>query len=67
MARNRAAIVTGAQQGIGAALVDGFPKSGYSVVATSLRIVGAVLYLAHARQVTGEILRVDGGAHVGRW
>jgi NAD(P)-dependent dehydrogenase (short-subunit alcohol dehydrogenase family) len=30
-------------------------------------IVDAVLYLAQARQVTGEILHVDGGAHVGRW
>ena len=30
-------------------------------------IVDAVLYLTEARQVTGEVLRVDGGAHVGRW
>jgi NAD(P)-dependent dehydrogenase (short-subunit alcohol dehydrogenase family) len=30
-------------------------------------IVDAVLYLASARQVTGEVLHVDGGAHVGRW
>lgn len=30
-------------------------------------IADAVLYLAQARQVTGEILHVDGGAHVGRW
>jgi NAD(P)-dependent dehydrogenase (short-subunit alcohol dehydrogenase family) len=30
-------------------------------------IVDAVLYLTHARQVTGEVLHVDGGAHVGRW
>lgn len=30
-------------------------------------IVDAVLYLAQAQQVTGEILHVDGGAHVGRW
>lgn len=30
-------------------------------------IVDAVLYLSQARQVTGEILRVDGGAHAGRW
>jgi len=37
MARNKTAIVTGAQQGIGARLADGFLKSGYSVVATSLR------------------------------
>ena len=30
-------------------------------------IVDAVLYLAQAGQVTGEVLHVDGGAHVGRW
>jgi NAD(P)-dependent dehydrogenase (short-subunit alcohol dehydrogenase family) len=30
-------------------------------------IVNAVLYLAAAGQVTGEILHVDGGAHAGRW
>jgi NAD(P)-dependent dehydrogenase (short-subunit alcohol dehydrogenase family) len=30
-------------------------------------IVGAVLYLAQARQITGEVLHVDGGAHAGRW
>jgi NAD(P)-dependent dehydrogenase (short-subunit alcohol dehydrogenase family) len=30
-------------------------------------IVDAVLYVAEAEQVTGEILHVDGGAHAGRW
>jgi NAD(P)-dependent dehydrogenase (short-subunit alcohol dehydrogenase family) len=30
-------------------------------------IVDAVLYLARAEQVTGEVLHVDGGAHAGRW
>ena len=30
-------------------------------------IVDAILYLTEARQVTGEVLHVDGGAHVGRW
>lgn len=30
-------------------------------------VVDAVLYLAEAGQVTGEILHVDGGAHAGRW
>jgi NAD(P)-dependent dehydrogenase (short-subunit alcohol dehydrogenase family) len=30
-------------------------------------VVDAVLFLAEADQVTGEILRVDGGAHAGRW
>jgi len=30
-------------------------------------IVEAVLYMAEAEQVTGEVLHVDGGAHAGRW
>jgi NAD(P)-dependent dehydrogenase (short-subunit alcohol dehydrogenase family) len=30
-------------------------------------VVDAVLFLAEAGQITGEILRVDGGAHAGRW
>jgi len=30
-------------------------------------VVDAVLYLAQADDVTGEILHVDGGAHAGRW
>jgi len=30
-------------------------------------IVDAVLYLAHAGQVTGEIIHVDGGSHAGCW
>lgn len=30
-------------------------------------IADAVVYLAEARGVTGEVLHVDGGAHVGKW
>ena|SRR5271166_3103703 len=30
-------------------------------------VVDAVLYLAEAGQVNGEVLHVDGGAHAGRW
>ena len=30
-------------------------------------VVDAVLYLAQASEVTGEVLHVDGGAHAGRW
>jgi NAD(P)-dependent dehydrogenase (short-subunit alcohol dehydrogenase family) len=30
-------------------------------------IAEAVVYLTEARNVTGEVLHVDGGAHVGRW
>jgi NAD(P)-dependent dehydrogenase (short-subunit alcohol dehydrogenase family) len=30
-------------------------------------IADAVVYLAEARNVTGEVLHVDGGAHNGKW
>jgi NAD(P)-dependent dehydrogenase (short-subunit alcohol dehydrogenase family) len=30
-------------------------------------IVDAVVYLTEAGQVTGEVLHVDGGAHIGKW
>jgi NAD(P)-dependent dehydrogenase (short-subunit alcohol dehydrogenase family) len=30
-------------------------------------VADAVVYLIEARYVTGEVLHVDGGAHVGRW
>ena len=30
-------------------------------------VVDAVLYLAQADQVTGEVLHVDGGSHAGCW
>jgi NAD(P)-dependent dehydrogenase (short-subunit alcohol dehydrogenase family) len=30
-------------------------------------IADAVLYLTEARAVTGEVIRVDGGMHVGKW
>ena len=30
-------------------------------------IVDATIYLTEARNITGEVLHVDGGAHQGRW
>jgi hypothetical protein len=30
-------------------------------------LVDAIAYLTEAKQVTGEVLHVDGGAHVGKW
>ncbi len=36
-------------------------------IATVKDVVDAVLYLAQAGQVTGEVLHVDGGVHAGRW
>jgi NAD(P)-dependent dehydrogenase (short-subunit alcohol dehydrogenase family) len=36
-------------------------------ISDSKAITEAVVYLTEARQVTGEVLHVDGGAHAGRW
>lgn len=36
-------------------------------IATSKDIAEAVFYLTQAGQVTGEVLHVDGGLHVGKW
>jgi NAD(P)-dependent dehydrogenase (short-subunit alcohol dehydrogenase family) len=36
-------------------------------IASVKDITDAVLYLTNADQVTGEVLHVDGGAHVGKW
>ena len=36
-------------------------------IATVEDIVGAVVYLTEAHQITGEVLHVDSGAHVGKW
>jgi NAD(P)-dependent dehydrogenase (short-subunit alcohol dehydrogenase family) len=55
--KQKTIIVTGASQGIGAAIANLFLDRGYNVVGNSRRI----------SQVTGEVLHVDGGAHLGRW
>ena len=36
-------------------------------IASVKDVVDAVLYLAQAGRVTGEVLHVDGGSHAGRW
>jgi NAD(P)-dependent dehydrogenase (short-subunit alcohol dehydrogenase family) len=36
-------------------------------IGSATDIAAAVLYLTEARQVTGEVLHVDGGAHLGHW
>jgi NAD(P)-dependent dehydrogenase (short-subunit alcohol dehydrogenase family) len=36
-------------------------------IGASQDIAEAVFYLTEARQVTGEVLHVDGGSHVGKW
>ena len=41
--------------------------SPMGTVSDAKDIAEAVLYLTEARHVTGEVLHVDGGAHVGKW
>ena len=36
-------------------------------IASVTDVIDAVLFLANAGQVTGEVLHVDGGSHAGRW
>ena len=36
-------------------------------IAAAQEIAEAVFYLTQASQVTGEVLHVDGGQHLGRW
>ena len=42
-------------------------QSPMDTVSTVDDVASAVIYLTEARQITGEVLHVDGGAHVGKW
>jgi NAD(P)-dependent dehydrogenase (short-subunit alcohol dehydrogenase family) len=46
-------------------LLEGLNPMGS--ITDSTQIADAVVYLTEARHVTGEVLHVDGGAHVGKW
>ena len=54
-------------------LHDGDPKDFLKTlqpmgrIAAVKDIVDAIVYLTEAGQVTGEVLHVDGGAHIGKW
>jgi NAD(P)-dependent dehydrogenase (short-subunit alcohol dehydrogenase family) len=41
--------------------------SPMGTISDSKEIADAVVFLAESRNVTGEVLHVDGGAHVGKW
>ena len=41
--------------------------SPMGTISTVEEIASAVVYLTEARQITGEVLHVDGGAHIGKW
>lgn len=54
-------------------LVKAIPKdflmtlSPMGAISEAKDIADAVIYLTEARHITGEVLRVDGGMHVGKW
>src|SRR6266581_631695 len=41
--------------------------SPMGTISTVEEIASAAVYLTEARQITGEVLHVDGGAHIGKW
>ena len=43
------------------------PRSAMGIISEPKDIADAVVYLTEAGHVTGEVLHVDDGAHVGRW
>ena len=64
MSGKETAIVTGAQQGIGAGLVAGFLKEGYNVVATSVRASQSLTASPGLVLVDGDIGKQDTAAKV---
>ena len=42
-------------------------RSPMGTISTAEEIASAVIYLTESRQITGEVLHVDGGAHNGKW
>jgi NAD(P)-dependent dehydrogenase (short-subunit alcohol dehydrogenase family) len=59
MLAKKTAIVTGAEQGIGAGLVEGFLKNGYNVVATSLNAGKTLIGTTSLAVVTGDIRNAE--------
>jgi NAD(P)-dependent dehydrogenase (short-subunit alcohol dehydrogenase family) len=55
MSPKRTAIVTGASQGIGAALVDALVDTDYNVVATSRNVNGSLAASSNLVLVAGDI------------
>lgn len=55
MSTGKTAVVTGAQQGIGAGIVEGFLSSGYSVVATSLTASRSLVASPNLAVIDGDV------------
>jgi NAD(P)-dependent dehydrogenase (short-subunit alcohol dehydrogenase family) len=62
MSDTKTAIITGAQQGIGAGLVDGFLKAGYNVVGTSLSATTSLTASPTLVLVDGDISKQETAA-----
>jgi len=41
--------------------------SAMGAISDAKEIADAVVYLTEARNITGEVLHVDGGMHIGKW
>ena|ERR1700758_3653754 len=63
MSDEKTAIVTGASQGVGAGLVEGFLKQGYNVVATSLNVSQSLTASPSLVLVDGDISKEETAAH----
>jgi NAD(P)-dependent dehydrogenase (short-subunit alcohol dehydrogenase family) len=64
MAERKTAVITGASQGIGAGLVEGFLKDGYSVVATSRNVTQSLTASPDLVLVDGDIGKPETAAKV---
>src|SRR5207247_245591 len=64
MSSQRTAIVTGASQGIGAALVEALLNAGYNVVATSRNVNQSLAAASNLVLVAGDIGNKDTAAKV---
>jgi NAD(P)-dependent dehydrogenase (short-subunit alcohol dehydrogenase family) len=62
MSDKKTAIVTGAQQGIGAGLVEEFLRQGYNVVGTSLRATATLTASPTLALVDGDIGKLETAA-----
>lgn len=63
MPAKKTAIVTGADRGIGAGLVEGFLKEGYNVVATSRHVTQSLTAGPNLALVDGDIGKQETAAH----
>src|SRR5579863_1332222 len=64
MPDKKTAIVIGAQQGIGAGVVEGFLKNGYAVVGTSLNVTQSLTSSPSLALVDGDISKPETAAKV---